>query len=158
MALDMREKIEGVQFSGELFFLSNFYANEPIIAGGVGWMTGEHLFQAHKTIIQAEQRLVHASVTPSQAKYRGRREVTLRPDWDSIRKQVMQFVLLSKFPGGSDLAERLLEVPDEEITEINIWHDNYWGKCSCTSCYGGTDWLGQLLIARKKSLIAAGLG
>ncbi len=79
--------------------------------------------------------------TPGESKRLGRK-VTLRPDWNDIRIDVMYEILKSKF---SDLRLRtlLLETGDQELVEVNEWGDRFWGQ----SPEGiGENHLGKLLM------------
>lgn len=53
--------------------------------------------------------------------------VTLRPDWDTKRLEVMRELLLQKFAPGTELAKLLLETGTRGLVEGNTWNDDYWG-------------------------------
>lgn len=119
-------------FSGKYRFLSNF-------EGGV-----EHIFQAMKTTDYKEQIWVLNSVTPGTAKRRGRK-VTLRPDWEDIKIDVMEHCLRGKF--ANPLYQRLLiQTGDAELIEGNTWNDTFWGVCNGN----GRNELGKLLMKLRK--------
>src|SRR4029453_13468616 len=83
-------------FTSGNHFLSNFYVR-PIHYMGMEFKSGEHLFNALKTIDITEALWVINADTPGQAKQRGRK-VTLKPDWDSkIRFEAMRSTLGAKF-------------------------------------------------------------
>lgn len=138
-------------FTDTYMFLSNFYVGaDPVM----GYPTSEHAYQAMKTNDRAERNLIRSADTPGQAKRLGRR-LTLRPDWDLVKYDVMKFVIMEKFQAGSELAERLMSTGYTDLVEGNTWHDNIWGDCSCgrEACKkAGSNWLGKLLHERRMLL------
>lgn len=145
------------EFRGEYAFLSNFFeAEEPIyyhfgIYLGIHQArTGEHLFQALKTLVDTERTSILAVPTPKQAKAAGRR-VTMRPHWDQVRLAAMQEVLEAKFK-NPDLAAKLIATGDAELVEGNYWNDTFWGVDLRSGT--GQNWLGRLLMLKRAQLIA----
>lgn len=137
-------------FRGELAFLSNY---EPtpfyLPALDVTVRSGEHAFNALKTLVPAERQHVLDAPTPGSAKQRGR-HITLRPGWDTGgRVLAMQRVLRAKFATGSELAARLDATGEITLIETNTWHDQFWGRCLCPKHAGapGQNILGELLMA-----------
>ena len=67
----------------------------------------------------------------------------------------MDSLIRIKFKAGSRLAKLLVETDPFYLIEGNYWHDNYWGKCSCTRCsaQGGRNMLGKALMLRRSILI-----
>jgi len=137
------------KFAGPYVFLSNFYP-APIPCADTFAATVEHAFQAYKTGDRAQQAYVLAAPTPSEAKRRGR-AVTLRPDWEAVKLQVMRFCLDYKFLAQTELAEKLLATGDEWLLEGNTWGDTFWGVDAQRN-YSGDNWLGLLLMARRAEL------
>ena len=136
-------------FTGALGFLSNF-DQTPFFVPQLDAITpsGEHAFNALKTLDPAERDNVLAAPTPGQSKSRGRR-VALRPDWDAgVRVWAMQRVLTAKFalPRMRDL---LAGTGSLVLIETNHWHDQFWGDCFCPGHQStpGTSMLGELLMA-----------
>lgn len=127
------------QFSGEHAFLSNFYRLES-------GLTLEHYFQAAKTTVEEEYSWIMSSDGPGTAKRRGRR-VTLRPDWEEIKVDVMRNLLREKF-SQEDLRIMLLSTGDEELVEGNYWGDRFWGVCNGS----GKNWLGKLLMEIRSEI------
>ena len=140
-----------VEFDGEYAFLSNFY-DSPIFYEGITYPTNEHFFQAMKTLDIETRKAIAAAPTPGAAKRMGR-HVSLRPDWEQVKVDVMRTGLMLKFTDAA-LAEKLLATGDEELVEGNWWHDNTWGNCHCTECSrkGGRNLLGMLLMELRKEL------
>jgi ribA/ribD-fused uncharacterized protein len=130
------------EFQGEYRYLSNFWL-APFFYGNATWPSSEHAFQAFKTLDSEERYRVLLSPTPGAAKREGRK-VTLRPDWDQIKKQVMLQVVLAKFIQNPDLVRQLAATGTVRLIEGNTWHDNYWGSCKCHGCNAGSDdWWGD---------------
>jgi len=120
-------------FEGPHRFLSNFddeYSFPIFINWRVGRhvaKTGEHAFQAHKTLDrELVERILNAS-HPRDAKREGRR-VKLRHDWDSVKNAVMSYVVQCKFE-VPEYREKLLATGDQILVEGNSWDDDYWGAC-----------------------------
>jgi ribA/ribD-fused uncharacterized protein len=126
-------------FDGKWAFLSNFYWNE-IEYDGITYPTNEHFFQAMKTLDIETRKAIAAAPTPGAAKRMGR-HVPLRPDWESVKEDVMFLGLCLKF-ADEQLADWLLETGDEELIEGNWWGDTTWGVCNGV----GENKLGRLLM------------
>ena len=126
-------------FTGIHAFLSNFHRH-PFAWNGRRWETAEHPYQAYKTIDPVARERIAAAPTPGAAKRAGR-AVELRADWETVKRQVMQSILVAKF-SVPDLRRRLLETGDAELVEGNHWGDTYWGVCRGT----GRNELGRILM------------
>jgi ribA/ribD-fused uncharacterized protein len=141
-------------FEGEYRFLSNF-SDHALELGGRLFASAEHAYQACKTLDPDEQKEVQLARSPAAAKRAGR-QVTLRPDWEGVKVEVMRQVLRAKFAEGRALADKLLATGDAELIEGNDWHDNFWGECVCLGCINetGRNFLGELLMERRYQLRA----
>lgn len=158
------------QFKGPLFFLSNMY-KAPIIMDislvtpskleyfkkyfefdGYQYPSSENLYQALKDRF-IEGRNDFRFINPFDAKKRGRMisKSSIRSNWTKERLIAMELVIDLKFNIYPDLAEKLMSVSDEDIVEWNTWGDIFWGKCIKTQ--KGSDYLGQILRAKKYELI-----
>lgn len=126
-------------FEGEYAFLSNFYEH-PISNGVITFPTNEHYFQAMKTLEDDERLAIARAATPGQAKRIGR-SVNLRPDWESIKLDVMETAVRIKFT-DPELAAKLIATGDEELIEGNWWNDTFWGVCNGV----GENHLGKILM------------
>lgn len=84
-------------FTGQLGFLSNFDTTSFFISQlSTDVPSGEHAFNALKTLCDTERRHVLAAPTPGESKRRGR-HVTLQPDWNTgVRVWAMQRVFMAK--------------------------------------------------------------
>lgn len=127
------------RFSHGYRFLSNFFPSE-VYFDGLSYPTVEHAFQAAKTLDIAQRSHIRAQPTPAKAKEEGRK-VKLRPDWETVKVQVMYLLLVQKF-SRPDLRESLLATGDLRLVEGNTWGDTYWGVCNGE----GTNVLGKLLM------------
>ncbi len=133
-------------------WFSNFIPFEtPLVYQGVSYPTSEHFYQAMKAPknnISARKSVAEAS-TPGRAKRAGRK-VDLRPDWENIKEDVMEYALRHKFQEGTKWRAQLMATKGE-IVEWNNWHDRIWGKCTCARCGSqGQNLLGKLLMKLKK--------
>lgn len=129
-------------FRGEYNFLSNFWYVDVY-----GYPTVEHYFQAMKTTDPVERDRIKALRSPAEAKRAGRR-VALRPDWESIKLDVMEAGLRYKFAPGKELANKLIATGDAELVEGNTWNDTFWGVCRGR----GENHLGKLLMKVRGEL------
>lgn len=138
-------------FDKEWAFLSNFYPQE-IEFEGITYPTNEHFFQAMKTLDINKRRAIANASTPGLAKKMGR-SVSLRPDWEDIKDDVMLEGLYRKF-ANEELADWLLDTGDEWLEEGNYHHDNYWGICYCEKCQDtmGKNKLGKLLMKVRSEI------
>ena len=134
-------------FRGQYNWLSNFeYIEEGIHFDGMSYETVEHAFQAAKTLDPVERKMIQEQPTPGLAKQAGRK-VTLRPNWDEIKIDIMVELLWQKFQ-LPEFAELLLRTGDAELIEGNEWNDTIWGVCNGV----GQNLLGKLLMAIRTKL------
>lgn len=127
------------RFEGPYRFLSNFDRE-------LDGTTLEHKYQASKTLNPAEVAYVLAARTPAEAKKRGR-QVTLRPDWEAVKREVMLDLLREKF-GKPPYRAMLLATGTAHLEEGNWWGDRYWGTVQGV----GANWLGKLLMVVREEL------
>lgn len=140
-------------FSGAFAFLSNFHEHAFSWESRMA-KTVEHHYNAAKTENPAEKSLVYEQPTPGRAKREGQK-VTLRDGWDDhLKVGYMESILREKFAPGTALAQRLLHTGEALLIEGNVWHDQYWGQCTCEKHYhwAGTNTLGQLLMKHRDDL------
>lgn len=135
----------------ETKFLSNFY---PVTVSfeGERYAAVEDAFQAAKTLDPKERMLIQLCQTPADARKCGRK-VTLRPDWNAVKVNIMLDLLRQKFSNPT-LRELLLATGDAELVEGNQHHDNFWGNCTCRRCaeIEGKNQLGELLMQVRSEL------
>lgn len=132
-------------FRGEHFFLSNFF-EAPVIYDGITYLNNEAAFQAQKTL-NKKQRLKFAMLNPSQAKKMGR-SVSLRPDWEEIKINVMYEICKAKFTQNENLKRSLLNTGNAELIEGNNWGDKIWGQVNGI----GENNLGKILMKIREEL------
>lgn len=132
-------------FNGDYDFLSNFYPVD-IVYDGCHYRSTEAAFQAAKCANPAD-RVPFESMTPGAAKRAGRK-VALRPNWDSIKDNVMYELLITKFFNNPALGAMLVATKNATLIEGNNWHDHYWGVCDGE----GQNHLGKLLMRVRENL------
>lgn len=138
-------------FRGQWAFLSNFFP-AVLVWDGMTFPTGEHAFNAGKTLDPGQRRWIAAAPTPREAKIRGR-SVELRDGWDvKARYEVMAEVLYAKFACRAERTEMLLSTGTRLLVEGNDWHDTHWGVCSCRNHGWGDNHLGRLLMELREEL------
>ena len=140
-----------VRFVNEYAFLSNF---TPITVeyDGVLYRSVEHAYQAAKTVIPEERTWIRNARSPAQAKYAGRR-VAIRSNWNSMRIEVMEYLLRQKFALGVSehhdaLYNQLKNTKPRMLIEGNTWGDRFWGCCADKNgaFTDGENQLGKLLM------------
>jgi ribA/ribD-fused uncharacterized protein len=130
--------------------LSNFspYGFEE---DGVRWPTVEHYFQAQKFIGDAcaeHRERIRTAASPKHAKTLGQsRKHPIRPDWDSVKEDVMRHALRRKFE-RPELRALLLGTKNRPLVESSP-HDRYWGAGKDGS---GRNRLGALLMELRTEL------
>ena len=112
------------EFKGDNAFLSNLDV-APVIYEGIRFENSEAAFQAAKC---PERMREFCGLSPQAAKRLGRR-VEMRPDWETVKYDVMYQVCMAKFTQNPDLLEKLLATGDAELVEGNTWGDKVWGVC-----------------------------
>lgn len=129
------------KFDGPYFFLSNFY-NAPIYHDGIWFHTNEHAFQASKTFSRKTRMMIRDIVPCHSAKAAGRSIDPIRPDWESIKEEVMFQICLAKFIAHPQLRKQLVGTGKAVLKEGNNWGDTYWGVCDGK----GKNALGNILM------------
>ena len=133
------------EFRGRNRFLSNFY---PLVETTLhGHPTVENFFQAMKNGSKLHYEELKR-VTPTVAKQRGRK-CKLRPDWESIKLDVMLYALRRKFI-EPELRKKLLATGNQKLMEGNHWHDTYWGIDLKTG--KGENHLGKLIMQVRSEI------
>jgi ribA/ribD-fused uncharacterized protein len=130
------------QFQGNYRFLSNF---APLRTGG----TTEHLYQAAKTLDPEQRSSVLLAETPGEAKKLGSK-VTLRPDWEDIKIQVMTDLVTQKFYTHMEYMAHLEATSGALLIEGNDWGDKFWGVDLKTG--KGENHLGVILMTVRSTL------
>jgi len=121
---------------------SNF-AKYPFEAEGKKWPTSEHYFQAKKFAGTAHEENIRKARTVRDAARMGRdRDFPIRPDWETVKLDVMRATLRHKFDSHPALVDLLLSTTDRQIIEQTT-DDYYWG---CGTDGSGLNMLGQLLM------------
>ncbi len=141
----MEQKIPS--FRGDKFFLSNFYPCQVNWDGWV-WASSEHAYQAAKNFSDEYRKSVQACATPAQTKKLGKAAI-LRPDWNNVKLLIMEEILRAKF-SIPELKAMLIATGDEELVELNNWHDTFYGVCNSK----GENHLGKLLMKLRSEFNA----
>jgi ribA/ribD-fused uncharacterized protein len=139
-------------FRGKHGFLSNFHRH-ALVYNGLEYGSGEHAFNADKTLDAAASEQVRTAATPAIAKQLGRR-VPLRDGWDAtVRFDVMRAVLEAKF-ADPDLRAQLLATGTALLVESTTSHDQEWGQCTCKTHrpWPGANHMGRQLMALRSRL------
>lgn len=130
---------------------SNF-SPHPIQLDGYYWQTVEHYYQAQKFVDTQKADLIaviRQVPTPEDAALIGRDcEHKLRPDWESVKVQIMEKAVRTKFLSHLDIQEILLNTAAELIVEDSPT-DYYWG---CGQKKTGQNQLGKILMKIRQEI------
>jgi ribA/ribD-fused uncharacterized protein len=123
----------------------------PIELDGQLWPTTEHYYQAQKFTDRPDlQARIRAAAKPIIAKKLAEKHRNkIRPDWDSVKDEVMYRAVRRKFESHSELRDLLRATGNENIVEAAPT-DYYWGV--------GSDGTGQNKLGRIIERIRAELG
>jgi N-glycosidase YbiA len=136
---------EPIDFYGGPF--SNFAYSPITVDVGFGeheYATVEHAFQAAKATTEWQHHAVRACGTPGFAKQAGR-QVTLRPDWEEVKYDIMVKCLREKFKIKMFKRE-LLSTGHRELREDSPT-DFEWGARN-----SGKNLLGKALMQIRQEL------
>lgn len=133
------------RFRDEYYFLSNF-SHSPMEYDGIHYQNAEAAFQAQKCVNRAE-RFAFSNLNSTEAKKRGR-QVSLRPDWENVKVNIMRDVVRAKFVGNKELSRKLLATSGEYLEEGNTWGDRVWGTVNGS----GANLLGKILMELRQEL------
>lgn len=152
-------------FTGENRYLSNFYiVRNPLympndfISDNLHYNSVEHAYQAAKTIDIIQRAVIAGFKNPADAKAYGYK-VEIREDWEYIKRIVMLRLVKQKFQVNPELRTKLINTYPAMLVEGNTWHDNYWGKCLCNTCFfvdNRENWLGRILMHIREGLLING--
>jgi|SRR5208282_4906010 len=137
------------EFVGLYRFLSNFYPAVVQYKSNF-YPTVEHAFQAAKCVNDVDRIRICSAKTPGMAKRLGRR-INLRPEWESVKLDVMLELLRKKFRIPV-LQILLLNTYPAELIEGNSWNDTYWGVNEFTG--KGHNHLGKLLMQVRLEMMS----
>lgn len=108
----------------EFGFLNNFTISNMYLYGR-WWNTVEAAYQSQKTLILSEQDSIWMAKNPREARDLGQK-VTMRPNWDNIKNDVMYECVLAKFLQNTTLKSKLNATSNHELIEdspVDFW----WG-------------------------------
>ena len=87
------------------------------------------------------------ATTPKRAADKGReRSRPLRPDWDTVKDEIMRRAIRAKFEAHNELRDLLLATGEESLIEKTT-NDYYWG---CGTEGTGKNRLGELLMELRE--------
>jgi ribA/ribD-fused uncharacterized protein len=142
------EPIKFYKVDDEYGCFSNF-SPHPIRMKGKVWPTSEHYFQAQKFAGTEHEEEIRLIKSPMIAARMGRdRKRPLRPDWESVKDEIMLEAVRAKFTQSEELREFLLATGDAEIIE-RASNDGYWGDGGDGS---GRNMLGKTLMLVREEL------
>jgi len=138
-------------FRGEYNFLSNFYPCTVVHDGKV-YPSLEAAFQAAKCN-DLRERDRFQRLEPAAAKKIGK-QVAIRSDWEAVKLSILKELVRIKFISEPHLLSLLLSTGDAYLSEDNMWHDNFYGNCTCARCRDitGLNYLGHTLMSLRDQI------
>jgi ribA/ribD-fused uncharacterized protein len=127
-------------------FLNNFKRARMFVYGR-WWNNVEAPYQSQKTLDTLEQHAIWSAKTPREARDLGQK-VTMRPNWDKVKVDVMYECVMAKFLQHADLRRDLMKTGIEILVEDSPV-DSFWG---CGKDGTGQNMLGQVLMRVRKEL------
>jgi ribA/ribD-fused uncharacterized protein len=113
------------------------------------WSTSEHYFQAQKFAGTEHEETIRQAKSPMIAARLGRsRAYPLRPDWETVKDDIMREALLAKFTQHAKLKPLLLSTGGADLVE-HTKNDRYWADGGDGT---GKNRLGQLLMELRSEL------
>lgn len=137
------------QFRGEWACFSNFFPAK-VMYEGEWYRTVEHAFQAAKSMDPLARTRLQLAQTPQAAKALGRM-LTLRSDWEDVKRVVMGELVTYKFMAYQDLRQVLIASAPRVLQEGNSWGDRFWGIDLATG--KGENHLGRILMTLRDRLV-----
>jgi hypothetical protein len=136
--------------TGDVYGEFSNFAAYPIELQGRTWPTTEHYFQAQKFAGTAHEETIRLADSPSKAARLGRHLHPLRPDWETVKEDIMRQALHAKFTQHPKLKTSLLATGDTHLVE-HTKNDSYWGDGGDGT---GKNRLGHLLMELRARLRA----
>jgi ribA/ribD-fused uncharacterized protein len=127
-------------------YMSN-YKKARFFIYGRWWNWVEAAYQSQKTNLPTEIDAIWEAKTNNDSRLLGQK-VTMRPDWDQVKDQVMYECCMAKFLQHTDLLVQLLATGSEELVE-DTTKDMYWG---CGTDGTGKNMLGKVLMRVRAEL------
>ncbi len=117
-------------YEGPYYMFSNF-SSFMLDWRGRRWQTAEHAYQAEKfsedRARHVEKRIEKARSAHEAKKTAQEFEEYKRPDWDSVKLEIMEEILRAKLNQHEHIRKKLLETGDRLIVEDSPT-DNFWGR------------------------------
>jgi ribA/ribD-fused uncharacterized protein len=140
------------QFTEEHRYLNNMYRLENGVISSPDRVivpTVEHAYQAAKFVVKScRYEVLNAPsghLAKRTARYLEQQGEVIRPDWDSVRVDIMRDLVRQKFNNNPHLTAQLLDTGEERLEEGNNWGDRFWG-ISPPGSVKGENWLGKILM------------
>ncbi|MCI5129125.1 MAG: NADAR family protein [Candidatus Electrothrix sp. AUS3] len=135
--------------------LSNMASGYPLLVNGVRILTSEALYQACRfPHLPDVQRKIIGQRSPMTAKMKSKpHRKESRPDWYSVRNNVMRWCLRVKLAQNHEEFGRLLLVTGDRAIVEQSRKDDYWGaKVVTDDILTGQNILGRLLMELRELL------
>lgn len=96
-------------------------------------------------------------LSPGKAKKYGRQwklSAQELMEWDANKDGIMFGLILQKAMDWDGIFYALIDTKSDILVEINWWHDNEWGWCTCKKCHrvGKKNKLGRAWMAVRDEL------
>lgn len=134
-------------FREKYLFLSNSFPS-PLEYDGLKFQCAESAYQAAKCLDEKERRYFIA-LNALEARRLGR-QVSLRPDWETVKQKIMYDICKTKFL-EPEMKALLLSTGTAELIEGSSCNDKYWGVDYSTG--KGCNYLGKILMKIRSEFL-----
>jgi ribA/ribD-fused uncharacterized protein len=119
--------------------------------------SSEHIYMALKALYDAANdtagNLMAETILERSAAEAKRMGKAFNP-CEEDKLKLMSMALNYKFRANNELKQKLIKLKGTKLKEGNMWHDNFWGTCTCFKCeqIEGKNNLGNLLMQLSSSI------
>lgn len=134
------------RFNDEYSWLSNFYKAD-IFYNGLVFPSTENAYQSSKSS-ETSFAVKCSLCEPNISKRLGKKPEKKNPLFEKNKVNLMYELNLQKYEKHEDLRNLLIATGNKKIVEGNLWHDNFYGNCTCNKCINinGKNHLGKIIM------------
>lgn len=149
IAVHSETEIKG--FFGDYVWLSNFHLCQ-IHYNMLAFVSSEHAYMFAKldmskyTDLEVKELYEQVSKMSCKEVKKWGQTISLRPDWEGVKYEVMAAIIFDKFYRNKDLRAKLIATADKYLEETNWWNDQFWGVDYQN---GGQNNLGKTLMKTR---------
>jgi ribA/ribD-fused uncharacterized protein len=109
-------------------FVTGYPCRTPLNDSVFAWRTVEHYYQAQKfEDFELYYKIKNEETVNEAKRIAAQNHDKIRPDWETIKDDVMRIALFAKFTQNHHCAVVLLRTGSDVLVEYSPWGDRYWG-------------------------------